>query len=329
MVKYKDQKIHTGMCVAWISVITVLLIVALSFLSLWAQRQSEFPSRQTNEIFEYEGEQYVLKKDIETFLVIGLDKFENTSPKDSYNNDQQADFLMLFIIDNSEKTVSALHIDRDTMTGVNILGLNGNRVDTVTMQIALSHTYGNGEEISCHNSMAAVSKLLKDVRIDHGMSVKMDAVALLNDLVGGVEVTLTEDFSEWDSSMVKGETVLLKGEQALYYVRNRSGLADSSNIARMERQRQYMEAWYKRALTAMEADEAFMTSIFLKLADDVISDCSGAQLQRLADKWFDYEFSGIRVLEGNSVKGEEYMEFYPSENSIMKNVIELFYVREN
>ncbi len=329
MKRYEDGKLHYGIYVAVISGIVTLLIGALSFLFIWEKRQGTFPSQQAPEFFEYEGEKYVLKKGIETFLVLGLDKFESDSSNHSYNNDQQADFLMLFIIDNNEKTVSALHINRDTMTAVNILGLNGNRVDTATMQIALSHTYGNGKEISCHNAMEAVSKLLKNVKIDHGLSMKMDAVAIVNDLLGGVEVTLTEDFTYLDSSMVKGATVLLTGDQALHYVRSRSVFEDSSNIARMERQRQYMDALYNRAMAEMEENNSFVLDASLKTADYVISDCSTAQLQRLSDKFIEYEFAGIRSLDGTAVKGEEFMEFYPTEESIMKNVIELFYMRED
>ena len=36
-----------------------------------------------------------------------------------------------------------------------------------------------------------------------------------------------------------------------------------------------------------------------------------------------------RTLDGESVKGEKYMEFYPTEDSIMKNVLELFYTKKD
>ena len=50
------------------------------------------------------------KKNIETFLVLGLDKFEGQVQSSSYNNDQQADFLMLFVFDNDKKEYSAIVI---------------------------------------------------------------------------------------------------------------------------------------------------------------------------------------------------------------------------
>mgnify|MGYP000585160404 FL=1 len=68
----------------------------------------------------------------------------------------------------------------------------------------------------------------------------MDAVPILNDLLGGVEVTVLDDFSGIDDTLIKGETVTLHGDHALTYVRERYGLEDSSNSTRMVRQRQYM-----------------------------------------------------------------------------------------
>ena len=35
---------------------------------------------------------------------------------------------------------------------------------------------------------------LMDVKIDHYISLTMDSVAVMNDLVGGVEVTVLDDF---------------------------------------------------------------------------------------------------------------------------------------
>ena len=44
----------------------------------------------------HDGKEYVLKENLETFLVLGLDKFDEEN-LESYNNDKQADFLMLLI----------------------------------------------------------------------------------------------------------------------------------------------------------------------------------------------------------------------------------------
>lgn len=320
---YKKRILRAGMIVL---LVTFVISAGLLFLELWDRGQGRFPSVTPEEtFFQYNGEDYVLKEYVETFLLLGLDKFEDAETGDSYNNDKQADFLMLFVFDNEQKTCSAIQVNRDTMANVNVLGVDGSRIDTVTKQIALSHTYGNGRDMSCRNTADAVSDLLEDIRVDHYVSMTMDGVAILNDAVGGVEVTVLDDFTGIDASLVKGKTVTLNGAQALRYVRTRRGLEDSTNITRMKRQQQYMNALYNRFMDSMAQDEEFIVDTSLEIADYVVSDRSPTQLQELAKKFREYEFTGIRTLEGEVKKGEKFMEFYPDENEIRKLVAELFY----
>lgn len=58
-------------------------------------------------------------------------------------------------------------------------------------------------------------RLLYGVEIDHYISLMMDGVAVLNDLAGGVTLKVMDDFGAFDPALVQGETVTLRGEQAL------------------------------------------------------------------------------------------------------------------
>lgn len=311
---------------ALILVIVFLFFTALLGLELWETRSGKFKEVDFEEAYvTYKNKEYVLKENIETFLVLGLDKFEGNITADSYNNDQQADFIMLLVFDNDAKKCTLININRDSMTNVNVLGVNGNKIDTVKQQIALAHTYGNGRNVSCRNTADAVSELLNGIKIDHYASLKLDAVTIYNDLLGGVEVTVEDDFSGIDEGLVKGETVNLTGEQALHFIRTRYGLEDSSNSTRMKRQNQYMEALYKKTKQAIEADESFIAEASIKLSDYLISDRSVTQLQELVKKIDEYELSQIKEFEGKTKQGEEFMEFYPDVDEIKETVISLFY----
>ena len=312
----------------------VLFLVSgvLLVLSIWEKSQARFPSDGSyglDEEIKYNGKTYTLKEDVQTLLVLGLDKFENSEGNsgyaEAYNNDRQADFVMLFVIDNKNQTCSAIHINRDTMVDVNVLGVAGQKIGTINKQLALSHTYGNGKEVSCGNVADAVSGFLYGVKIDHYISVTMDAVPIFNDLVGGVEVTVLDDFAGVDDSLVKGETLTLKGEQALHYIRSRQGLDDSTNSNRMIRQRQYLSALYQQTMKCVETESQFIVNASVKMADYMVSDCTANQLQALFEKISAYEFDGIQAIEGTAIEGEKFMEFYPDVDSMKKIVVELFY----
>lgn len=321
------RKLMRGLAVALLAVF--LLTGAFLLLELWEKRQSIFPEQKTeNTVYEYNGVEYVKNEDVESFLILGLDKFEDAINNDSYNNDQRADFLMLLVFDNSEKKFTAVHLNRDTMVNTNVLGVAGQKIGTVNKQLALAHTYGNGRDVSCRNTADAVSELLNGVKVNHYLSITMDAVPILNDLLGGVEVTVLDDFSGIDDTLIKGETVTLHGDHALTYVRERYGLEDSSNSTRMVRQRQYMTAVYDKAMLKIENDDNFVIEASSKLADYIVSDRSVNQLQEIAKKLSQYKFTEIETLEGESVVKDGLMEFRPDADSIDKIVFELFYKKK-
>ena len=326
----RKEKANVGMKIAAVFFALTFLVAAFVLLRKWEQNRGDFSGTGAQDgVLTYEGQDYVLRDDVEAFLVLGLDKFEGTAPTESYNNDKQADFLMLFVFDNDAQTCSAIHVNRDTMANVAVLGVGGEKIDTVTKQIALAHTYGNGQKISCRNTKDAVEDLLLGIHINHYVSFTMDSVAAMNDFVGGVPVTLTEDLQEIDSSFVKGETVTLMGEQALRFVRTRYGLEDSSNATRMKRQQQYISALHDKTLACMETDNEFIVKLADKMDEYVVYDSSDQRMQKYAEKIEAYQFLGTREIEGESKVGEEFMEFYPNQDNLYKTVIDLFYKLKN
>ncbi len=322
MPRESKLKVITG-----ILVFVLLLSTALLFLSLWERQQGRFPaltSQSTESAIEYEGQKYRFDPTLQTVLVMGLDKYAGDVDETAYTNDKQADFLMLLVFDDTRKVCSALHINRDAMVEVNVLGVAGQKIGSEEKQIALAHTYGNGKQVSCRNTADAVSSLLLDVKIDHYVSLTMDSVAVFNDLVGGVTLTVQDDFSGIDDTLVKGETITLSGEQAFHYVRTRYGLEDSSNSTRMTRQRQYLQALLQTTQERMQGDSEFVLEASAKMSGYLVSDCTVNQLQTLFEKLTSYQFDEIHSIEGESVVGERFMEFYADEASVRALVTKLF-----
>lgn len=310
-----------------VGIVSVFLIVAVFlYIEKWDETQGSFPEHEVTDLtIEHNGTSYIPKDTIETFLVLGLDKHDGEGQADSYNNNKQADFLMLFVLDHATKQYAAIHINRDTMVNVNVLGVAGNRVDTLRKQIALAHTYGNGRDVSCRNTADSVSSLLMGVKVNHYISMTLDIVTVMNDLVGGVEVVVLDDFTGIDDTLIKGETVTLTGDQPLTYIRTRHGMEDDTNAARMKRQEQYLEALLEAFKDSVANDAEFIVDASLKVSDHIISDRSVTQLQTLGEKFDQYEFLGIQSIEGTSVMGAEFMEFHADESAVKELVVSLFY----
>lgn len=311
-------------------VVSIIMALVLGIFLLMFQGQghilADFDpiSPNTGRGVEYDGQWHSFRNDLKTVLVMGLDKYERPEDAWGYLNNQQADFLMLLVIDEKAGICNILHLNRDTMTDIPRLGVTGDAVGTIVGQLALAHTYGSGGSDSCLNATKAVSKLLCGVQIDHYITMTMDGVGIITDLVGGVEVTVLDDFSQVDPSLVKGEQVLLKGDQALTYVRTRKDMYDSSNLRRMERQRQFMNALYQKLSDCTKNDPEFMVNALVQLSDSVMSDCTPTQLEALSDLMEECALNSITPLKGEAVKGDEFMEFYTDEDSLKQTVISLF-----
>lgn len=268
--------------------------------------------------------QWYRKKNVETLLVIGIDNFDADANSVSYNNTNQADFLALFIRDAETGESEAIHLNRDTITDITMLGVTGEAAGTQRAQLALAFNYGRGQHDSSRNTAAAVSRLLYGVEIDHYITVAMNAVPILNDWAGGVEVEILDDMTGVDSALALGEKVILKGEQALAYVRTRKGLDDSTNIHRMERQRQYVSAWTDRAKEKLQDSEA-VANLVVQMSDYHYSDCTADKLAELAKIAGEASETKIHELPGESVRGEKYMEYHTDDAEIQKLVLKLFY----
>ncbi len=306
-----------------------LMAIALLLLNYREKQQGIFPTRDQdvglNTTIKHNGKEYTLRSGVKTILFIGLDKFSESIDNSSYNNDQQADFLMLLVVDEKNGTASAVQINRDTMTEMNVLGVGGQKVGTTTAQIALSHTYGSGKNDSCRNTERAVSQFLNGVSIDHYVSLTMDAVQIINDMVGGVSVEVLHDFSSVDSTLIKGETVTLRGEHALQYIRGRQDVDDESNIQRMERQRQYLYALRGQVDTYADINTHFSSDVILELADHMVTDYSFDLMDDVIDMLLTYDITEIHTIDGELKEGEEHMEFYADAAAKKQLIVDLFY----
>ena len=95
----------------------------------------------------------------------------------------------------------------------------------------------------------------------------MSAIAVLNDAVGGVTVTVPEDFEDAGPEYKKGETLHLDGSQAESFVRWRNSEEDGSNNQRISRQKQYLTEFIRTASKAVQEDYTLPVELYQGLSD--------------------------------------------------------------
>lgn len=317
----------------WMLVLLLAVLAALLGAAIWMNSREETPIENAGQAVHavqekvalcYQDKEYPLKENLYTVLLIGTDSVEQYEEQEDklqdYYNYNQADFLVLLVQDTAAGTTEVIQLNRDTMTEVPWLDVLGNYGGTEFQQLCLAFNYGDGGRASCLNTVDAVSSLLFDAPIDHYIQMPMSAIPVLNDLVGGVPVTIPVDLTRVDPAFAMGATVHLTGSQAEKFVRARKGLMDDTNLARMERQQIYLASFQKQAQKAFDSDSEFVLKLVEKMSEHLQTDLTAQQLSDLIQSLDQSQISPIRVAEGELLTGAEHYEFFADEASLWEIV---------
>lgn len=276
---------------------------------------------------EADGRKYAYyEQDFTNILLIGVDRDTLDGTVSSVRGNGQADFLLLLTMDRNKETVVPLHIDRDSMTPVQVYGIFGNPANIRELQVCLSYAMGTDPTTACENTVKAVSDMLGGIEIDGYLAMDMSAMTVLNEALGGVTVTLNEDFSHIDPEMTMGKTMKLEGAQAETYLRSRMAVGDGTNAARMERQRSYMGAAIDLIRQKLKSDQTYLSELAEKMDANIFTNLEEGWLENQAISKSQYTWEPIQTLPGEHSIGENgFIEFHLDKNALIELIRNLFY----
>lgn len=274
-----------------------------------------------------DGVDYFPRQDITVLMLMGIDERGEVKASSSYLNTGEADMVALAVFDEIDMSYSVLTLNRDTMMDIRVLGIGGKPAGTIFGQLALAHTYGTGLQDSCENTVRTVSDFLSGLTVDYYLSMNMDAIAILNDAVGGVTVNVVDDFSQVDSSIPMGE-VTLSGEQALAFVHTRKDISDQMNISRMDRHKEYMENFVTAFSAKVKESDTFVLETYDEVAPYIVSDCSVNSLSSMLSRYADYTLREIVTPQGENVLTDNYMEFHVDKAQLEELILRMFYTEK-
>jgi len=307
----------------------VCLIVAWVLKNVLKEPEAEWDDDQSqmdiNQI-TYEGKQYSYNTNLINILFLGVDNTDMLTEDNLPGEAGQSDCIMILTLDKEKKEGRILQIPRDTMTEVDLYDASGNYSTTVTEQIATQYAYSIGGKSSCFATKQTVSELLYELPIDGYLAMEYSSIAIVNDAVGGVTITVPQDYTMIDPAFEKGATLKLTGEQAHSYVRWRDTNASFSNNDRMERQVGYIPALIETIQNHVGEDGNYYKSLYPLVEKYMITDLSEDEINALAE--YKLNTSDVQYLPGEGKKGEKYEEFHVNEKKLQKMLIEMFYILE-
>ena len=280
----------------------------------------ETESREWKRTITYNGKKYRVKDGLTTLLLLGIDAEGAEKSKTVPGTRGRSDAIMLLLLNDKTKTIQPLSISRDTITTVEAYGVNGEYLYTGTAHINMQWGYGDSPKRSNYLSKKCVSNLLHGMYIDGVMSMKMDAIPTVVDAMGGLKLTLNEDYSYIDQSYTKGAAVTLNGTQAESFVRYRDTDVAGSNEKRVERQSWLVEEMFKQ-LRGL-GGSTFVDEVIDKAGQYIENDISAENLKKLSS----YKVSEQMLkLPGQPVAGKYHDEFHYDEQALQQMIVDLFY----
>ena len=280
----------------------------------------------------YNGHMYRYNKDMLTLLILGIDSNEpapEVNENTNYLEGGQSDAIFLFAMNPHDKTISVVAVNRNTMTDIDMYDENNNYVRTAKAQLCVQHGYGDGRELSCERAENTVSELLYNLPIHGYVSMRLGAIWLLNDALGGVEGTLPFDVPEINQSA--GTTVRLYGKDAFYFLKYRSLDEFDSASVRLEKDKIYLKAFMNQVFESTKADISYPVKLYQMVKDYIVTDISVDEMSYLASELLGYDFGGVRMysIPGETVMGEKFEEFYVNEVGLKEQLLDIFYEMVN
>ena len=279
----------------------------------------------------YNGSVYEYNDDIRTFLILGIDPAHQEGNEELFEltNGGQSDGIFLVIVNPTDESIKILAVNRDTQAEIVMVGIGEGGTDIITKsQITNQHGFGGGKEYSCELTRDAVSKLLYNVPIHGYMSIDYRAIPKINDAVGGVEITMNDDFSAINKNWTQGSEVLLKGEDAYDFVHYRNTDEFESQRKRLSRQKTYLTGFVKNAKAKTKEDITLPITLYNDLKDYMVTDLTVDAVGYMATNYLNYDFEGdnIYTMEGETVlENDGYEHFYPDEEMLKELILSLYY----
>ena len=337
------KRLSTPM-VLFLILMAVTLLLCSAVLAVWLHGRSVMRSKivtppsigQSDEVLDshtilHNGKYYRYREGMINLLLLGVDSDTKPTEPLPYGNDSQADVILLAALDTKAQKMTLISVSRDTMCNIAVLDEEGQPQGAAYAQLALSYAYGDGLYESCQLSREAVSNLFSGLQIDGYAAFYMGGIGDLNDAVGGVTVTVADDYPFTNlpgcRNMVAGREVTLTGKQARSYIQCRTH-DTVGNENRMRRQKQYLLALISQAKEAVAANPTKILSLYNSLSPYLLTDLDVSRISYLATTAAQMQFSGdILRVSGESVLGEdgEHMELTVDEDALYQLILDVFY----
>lgn len=274
----------------------------------------------------YQGKTYQYNTSIVSILLLGIDS-ENTKTEQG-----QADAIELLLLDRKDKKIQIISIPRDTMTEIRLFDVSGNDLGWQRQHLNLAYGYGDSPKTGCMYTMQAISRMMENIPLSHYAALDIGHLSQIHDIVGSLKVTIPNDsLVSVNESWQKGQTIDITSQNVEQYLRTRDVNTDFSNDERMERQQEYLTAYFTCLKEKLEDDFDETVAKMYEISKDLTTNLTYSDMEDFADMVLAYEFDSqndFYTVKGQDVAGKLHDEYEVDQEALKTMIIQLFYLEK-
>lgn len=278
----------------------------------------------------YQGKTYAYNSNMTSILCMGIDKGDGEGlglVDDVVGTGGQADALYMVAFDTATGETDIIAISRDIYGDIGVYSADGNYTGTEKAQLCLAYAYGDGKEKSCVNTVDAVKRLFYNLPINSYFAMELDAIGPLNDAVGGVTVTLTDEYLYHVMRLGHaGDRVTLVGNEARAFLQYREVSELNSSVDRMNRQISYLEGFASTAIDMTKQDLSTPVNLYNIVSSNSVTNLNASRISAIgytiATSGASCEFAKV---PGEVIHNGEYAEYVVDEQGLLELILNIYY----
>ncbi len=310
------------LAVILVAVVAMVLVALIIVFQIFAAQKSQEDQAEEEWTILYSGREYQYDESRTNILFMGIDKDLPMDVKRETGSLGMADAILLVSLDSAENSIDIIAIPRETITPVTVTDEDGNEAGEKDLVLTYQYAFGRTPEQSGELMMEAVSGLLHGIPIEKYCAVNFEALPVLNDEVGGVDVEVLENMTNLHPSFVKGRTVHLDGNMAFDYVHYRDTNVHGSTLSRMDRQKQYILAYLQKMKSFADESVESLMGLYERLGVNMDTNITTEDMVSFTDRFSQTAAEQMEVVRipGEGMAGKAYMEEYDVDYDVKYDV---------
>jgi anionic cell wall polymer biosynthesis LytR-Cps2A-Psr (LCP) family protein len=212
------------------------------------------------------------------------------------------------------------------MVEIRVYDDNKQIVETTENQICLQYPFAGGGELGLEQMKESVSDLLYDLPIHGACAISFDAIEQIVDMIGGVEVTIPDDMTDYNTAYKEGSTITLNKNNVLGYLRYRDKSTAGSPTVRLTRQKDFMKSAINVAISKVKQNPTIVSDIYQTIVPYMNTDITLDKAVYLAKEAIGYTITSDSFYQ---LTGTDELYYYKTDENGNNRYFDNFYLDED